>query len=1353
MTGQSPSGPVRLFLRAPPHLPFVQGYPGITAGGNRASPCVKGSVEVRIGQTPVKAKWVRVEVRRYEVSPSGAPKSSANGTQFEHVGKVHILWKPSEGKEFDVLQIADFVFNVPLPLDIPPSVISPKGGSVRYELVAAVCYKGKGGIFKKDVSSYAHASEPLTITKYELASAWPVYNNTEVRSVSVLNGQVTLTVDRPSQAFGPGDRILLNASIKSNLPAPFRLKGFDMALVEVLTIYPPPQDAAKAKKGKPPTPPTVKRLTIGTSRAPCNIMVSQGGGDKGASLNLQIPTDKQLLTVRNAREFKVEYELVVEAACDGAAGKILLPGLECIVGTFSRSSAQQAVRDIGYVEGLCPRPPPGAHSQALSTSLSTSSVPSSPSVSSAATPLSEVPPRGHHVSASLSGLGRLGPPSGQPGLANARDFRLSMQPGPSPQPGARPPPGTGPGDLWRRSSSGTTSTTVTTTAGAATTPGSDFAPSTDRPFATLPAHHFQRNNVGFPSPQPNNRPHSAYSQDYLNGGHRSTSLTRVPDEGEETLSRDSTYNRIAQSDIGHGHVETQTNRLSDAGGTFGQWRMSEYQNVIDSAVRSGGSGPGPVSPGRAGWLSASNEKQRLYEEARGRAASAQQSHGATLSEIGLEGAGAPPGYAEPSRTTSPSVSVDSSAATSSAPPPVPPPALSLRSPATMKPEYLSAAQEKELQRQRFEAASGRVGGGSFGNAGSSSAPAQNGTPQRAASPLAASSTQQADEPIPYDDIFGSSSAGPSQGARPPVPAPYKSAAEEKDEMRARYEQAQQRVAHTQGAASPQQSSPAASNNGHAAGSSPGPSNGHPPAAFMSAVDEKEMMRRRYEDATNRVAGAGRPTSIAADPRANGSPGPSSTSIAAAAAAVAASIAAVSTPPPMAPAYLSAAEEKEMMRRRFEDAQSAVARTQGGGSARGSSGPSAAAAPPAWTAPPPASPPAAWSSPPPASPPTASPPVLSPAFMSAAEEKEMMRKRFEEAQSAVARTQGGPSAGGSGSSAAPAPVSPPPSFTPTPASPPPSFAPTYMSAADEKDLMRQRYEEATGRVSHATGASSSAAGGSAGPSVGSSAPSTMAPAYMSAADEKEMMRKRFDEAQSRVARTQGTLSSPPSSPPLTAASSPFTPPITASTFAPAYLSAEEEKDQMRRRYEEATGRVANGSNAGGSSSSSGPGPSSSSSPLAPAYMSAADEKDMMKRRYEEARSRSTGGSISSPPPLSSSPPPISYDELTRTASPVGSLRGAPGYMSAGDEKDAMRRRYEAARSASTAGPYSPGPSSAPPDSSMYRPLSPVAGETPLSLARHATAIAAKGKQRAMSALPDGPPPPVPSRPPREYTTLI
>lgn len=290
----------------------------------------------------VKAKWVRVEIRKHESVPGAIVGKSSGLSSTVHVGSPHVLWKPPEGKEFDQLGTADFRFVMPFPGESPPSV-ELKGCKITYELIAAVCYKGKGGLFKKDSSSIATVTEPLRITKYELASAWPTYNQLEQRTASALNGAVTLVVDRPIQAFGPGDRIVVTATIKSEAQNHFRLKGFEMALVEVLTVFPPKPDASSKKKNKPPSPPTIKRNPVCNTRVVADGQVVPGG-ERGARLDLVVPTDRSLLTVRGAKEFQVDYELVVEAACDGGPSKVLLGGLACTIGTFPRSSAQQAVR-------------------------------------------------------------------------------------------------------------------------------------------------------------------------------------------------------------------------------------------------------------------------------------------------------------------------------------------------------------------------------------------------------------------------------------------------------------------------------------------------------------------------------------------------------------------------------------------------------------------------------------------------------------------------------------------------------------------------------------------------------------------------------------------------------------------------------------------------------------------------------------------------------------------------------------------------------------------------------------------------------------------------------------------------
>jgi hypothetical protein len=233
------SHPARLSLRAPPHLPFVQGWPGIPSSSNRPEAGVHGTVEVRIGPAPIKAKWVRVEIRKYESLPPGFPGSISQGETWEHVGEIVNLWKAPEGKEFGDLEQADFKFYLPLPEVIPPSVELPKGTGVRYELVAALCYRQKGGVFKKEAFPIMKISEALRITKHELHSAWPLYNIPDSKSGAGPSGEVGLVVQRPGSAFGPTDRILLTATMRSSRPKPFKLKGFDCSLHEIITANRP----------------------------------------------------------------------------------------------------------------------------------------------------------------------------------------------------------------------------------------------------------------------------------------------------------------------------------------------------------------------------------------------------------------------------------------------------------------------------------------------------------------------------------------------------------------------------------------------------------------------------------------------------------------------------------------------------------------------------------------------------------------------------------------------------------------------------------------------------------------------------------------------------------------------------------------------------------------------------------------------------------------------------------------------------------------------------------------------------------------------------------------------------------
>lgn len=335
--------PARLSLRAPPHLPFIQGFPGIPGSSTRPPPAVCGTVEVRIGPVPVKAKWVRIEIRKHELLPSGFPSAGSGGDTWEHVGEIVDLWKAPAGKEFGELETADFKFRLNLPETIPPTLDMVKGG-IQYELVAALCYRNKGGLFKKESSNIMKISETIRITKHELHSAWPIYNVPDTRTVSDASKAVQLTVQRPSSAFGPSDRILFTASLRSSRPQPFKLKGFECTLYEVITATAPPPDkhSTKSKKHKGPTAPVVKSRVVAAARAAVDESVGRGG-EKSARMEMAIPAERLLMTARNAKVMEVAYELEVKAVCDGVP-ELRMSGIRYTVGPFTRAGSQQAVR-------------------------------------------------------------------------------------------------------------------------------------------------------------------------------------------------------------------------------------------------------------------------------------------------------------------------------------------------------------------------------------------------------------------------------------------------------------------------------------------------------------------------------------------------------------------------------------------------------------------------------------------------------------------------------------------------------------------------------------------------------------------------------------------------------------------------------------------------------------------------------------------------------------------------------------------------------------------------------------------------------------------------------------------------
>lgn len=492
--------------------------------------------------------------------------------------------------------------------------------------------------------------------------------------------------------------------------------------------------------------------------------------------------------------------------------------------------------------------------------------------------------------------------------------------------------------------------------------------------------------------------------------------------------------------------------------------------------------------------------------------------------------------------------------------------------------------------------------------------------------------------------------------------PYLSAAEEKEQQRQRFEQAQRRVVSGPSGQISHQPAVAGSSSAN--------------QGYMSAAEEKEQQRRRFEEAQNKVVSG----SSAQQSQQNVAAGSSSTN----------------------PVYMSAAEEKEQQRRRFEEAQNRVVSGSSVQQAAQTSGEVDKPIPyeqiyPAGSS----STDVGSSNLAPPLPPLSGQAVAG-SSVAPMSEKEQMR-RYYEAQDRVASASGSGSVTGSpnlaGNSGLRATIG---------NGPPPS-------GMSEKEQMR-RYYEAQDRVASAWASSIGHAGPSSGaptdqPSAGQSAVSgnPNAPGHP-VINEKEQMR-RFYEAQDRVARAAGGTQSSPSRP--------------TDITAPSYDSPP---------------RAGPSGTSGSQSGSSGA-----------AYMSAEEEKEMMRKRFETAQA-----AVERNKRLSMSPPPPAFDNATPSAGPSGTS-SQPPYMSAEAEKEIIRRRFEDAQAAveRNKGDASGGTAHSRQASQNFAslPESPGMRRDPAVIPAMANTRLSGGSSMGGSGEATGPPPPLPSKPPREYIDLL
>ncbi|KAI0636594.1 hypothetical protein C8Q77DRAFT_512611 [Trametes polyzona] len=339
----------KLTLRPPPNVDFVQGYPGIPPGGtDRPQAAVKGAIEVRVGPQGVKAKWVRIELRKIETLPGGGVAN----TFFDFVGQSPInLWQ-SPNDEYSTLHTNDFPFFIRIPESIPPTISLEKGAGIKYELIASICVQGKKGFLRRDKPTITATASSIIIDKHELHSTWPIYSQPETRTHS--QDGVTLVVERAHTCYGPGDRVVVMATVKSDTVHTVMLRGFEFMLRETTVFRAGPQ--TQGKKGSP----QVKVSNVGVQKVPVNATL-YGGTHHKAELSVTIPSNHTSATINAARHIDITYVLTVKALM--STGQPVSLDLPVMISNWPRNVSLEAMRRIGHAFNVSLPGHTGVHQQ------------------------------------------------------------------------------------------------------------------------------------------------------------------------------------------------------------------------------------------------------------------------------------------------------------------------------------------------------------------------------------------------------------------------------------------------------------------------------------------------------------------------------------------------------------------------------------------------------------------------------------------------------------------------------------------------------------------------------------------------------------------------------------------------------------------------------------------------------------------------------------------------------------------------------------------------------------------------------------------------------------------------------
>lgn len=335
----------KLTLRPPPHREFFQGFPGIVGAGTRPPAHVAGTVEVRLGTKGLKAAWLRIELRKLETLPGGESWGELIGRGPIDVWSAQKdeAYKSESEKGWELLQTADFPFQVTIPEGLPPSAKLEKNAGIGYELVTSLCVRSKKGLLKKETtSSIIQNTHPLWLEKHELHSTWPVYWTPEDHEA--IQDDMRVKVMRNRTCYGPGDSIDVRVIITSERVSPLKVKSVTFSVRETITF----KGGAKKTFGSNKAA-SQKTETLSNKSKSFGKKVYKGDTHT-FDLSCQIPRTHTLMSIQTAKHIEVSYTLRVQV--ETAKKPIIIDHLPITVSNFTKTASEALMDRIGWVPGL-----------------------------------------------------------------------------------------------------------------------------------------------------------------------------------------------------------------------------------------------------------------------------------------------------------------------------------------------------------------------------------------------------------------------------------------------------------------------------------------------------------------------------------------------------------------------------------------------------------------------------------------------------------------------------------------------------------------------------------------------------------------------------------------------------------------------------------------------------------------------------------------------------------------------------------------------------------------------------------------------------------------------------------------